>query len=60
MKEARSYRTKQREMVLQFFLLTRKCFCAKELIAQKAYRLDPQPYTEPLRYCAGRKTEKVY
>ena len=37
MKEARSYRTKQREMVLQFFSAhPGKCFCAKELIAQKS------------------------
>ena len=37
MKEARSYRTKQREMVLQFFSAhPGKCFCAKELIEQKS------------------------
>ena len=37
MKEIRPYRTKQREMILQFFAAhPGECFCAKDLIEQKS------------------------
>ena len=37
MKEIHPYRTKQREMILQFFAAhPGECFCAKDLIEQKS------------------------